>query len=163
MQKWINLTRLSHDLLVRPIAGHHLALPSGHTPGRDSKAGLKEMEYNMAEKNWEKKQPAKNFEKGDFWIFFFLCTVLQYIQHCFIRFPWVGECWDRTQDCCDFGTDSQTVYTKEARSHPQLGYISFTLDYISSTFGQISSILGYIFSYQLLLFCGGIRIKSPNL
>jgi hypothetical protein len=43
--------RQSPDLLVRPIAGHHLALPSGHTPGRDSKAGLyKKMEYKMTEK-----------------------------------------------------------------------------------------------------------------
>jgi hypothetical protein len=26
-----------------------------------------------------------------------------------LRFHCVGECWDRTQDCCDFGIDSQTL------------------------------------------------------
>jgi hypothetical protein len=26
-----------------------------------------------------------------------------------LRFHWVGGCWDRTQGCCDFGGDSQTL------------------------------------------------------
>jgi hypothetical protein len=40
---------------------------------------------------------------GDFWSFF-----MYFIQHCFMGRPsdsTVSEdaCWDRTQDCCDFG------------------------------------------------------------
>ncbi len=48
-------------------------------------------------------ETARGKNRGIFWIFFF--------QHCFICRPSVSEdagieprtCWDRTQDCCDFG------------------------------------------------------------
>ncbi len=37
------------------------------------------------------------------------------IQHCFIwrpsDFTVSDGCWNRTQDCCDFGIDSQTLKT----------------------------------------------------
>ncbi len=28
-----------------------------------------------------------------------------------LRFHWVGGCWDRAQDCCNFGIDSQTIWS----------------------------------------------------
>jgi hypothetical protein len=40
--------------------------------------------------------------KEDFIIFIYLPPV---------RFLCVEGCWDRTQDCCGFGIDSQTLYT----------------------------------------------------
>ncbi len=39
-----------------------------------------------------------------------------HIQHCFLpplRFHCVRGCWDRTKDCCDFGTGSQTLWPLE--------------------------------------------------
>ena len=44
----------------------------------------------------------------------FIYIFIYVIQHCFIclpplRFYCVGGCWDRTQDCCDFGIDSQML------------------------------------------------------
>jgi hypothetical protein len=52
----------------------------------------------------------RNIKGGIFW--FFLLMYL--IQHCFICRPsdsTVSEdaCMDRAQDCCDFGSDSQTL------------------------------------------------------
>jgi hypothetical protein len=35
-----------------------------------------------------------------------------------LRFHCVRGCWDRTQDCCDSGIDSQT--NSSARSHPHI-------------------------------------------
>ncbi len=35
-----------------------------------------------------------------------------------LRFHGVGECWDRTQDSCDFGIDCQTGSSHSATSHP---------------------------------------------
>jgi hypothetical protein len=43
--------------------------------------------------------------RGIFWIFFMcvpvLYSTLLYLPS--VRFHCVGGCWDRTQDCCDFG------------------------------------------------------------
>jgi hypothetical protein len=46
-----------------------------------------------------------------FWIFFFLIYVRYSKLHHLpsLRFRCVRGCWDRTQDCCDFGIDSQTL------------------------------------------------------
>jgi hypothetical protein len=48
-----------------------------------------------------------SFLKGDFLVFFLyvLYSTLLHLPpiHC------LGGCWDRTQDCCDFGIDSQTL------------------------------------------------------
>jgi hypothetical protein len=41
--------------------------------------------------------------------FFFLCTLSTLLHLPPLRFHCVGGCWDRTQDCCDFGIDSQTL------------------------------------------------------
>jgi hypothetical protein len=42
-----------------------------------------------------------------------LFLFMNVIQHCFICRPAdstvSGGCWDRTQGCCDFGTESQTL------------------------------------------------------
>ncbi len=35
-----------------------------------------------------------------------------------LRFHCVGGCWNQTQDCCDFGIDSQKLYNLSDRSHP---------------------------------------------
>ena len=35
-----------------------------------------------------------------------------------LRF-WFWKCWNRTQDCCDFGTGSQTPPNQSTRSHQQ--------------------------------------------
>jgi hypothetical protein len=54
----------------------------------------------------------KKFVKsGNFFRFFLIFMYV--IQHCLLhlpplRFHCVGGCWDRTQDCCNFGIDSQT-------------------------------------------------------
>jgi hypothetical protein len=48
------------------------------------------------------------FLKGDFFDFFFEFT-LSLLHLSPLRFHCVGGCWDRHQDCCDFGIDSQTV------------------------------------------------------
>jgi hypothetical protein len=44
-----------------------------------------------------------------FWFFSFNLhySTLVYLPP--LRFHRVGECWDRIQDCCDFGIDSQTL------------------------------------------------------
>jgi hypothetical protein len=48
-----------------------------------------------------------------------LCSTLFHLPS--LRFHCAGECWDRTQDCCDFGTHS-----------------SQTLGQISSTQGTVN-------------------------
>jgi hypothetical protein len=46
--------------------------------------------------------------RGIFWIFFYvLYSTLLHLPP--LRFRCVGGCWDRTQDCCDFGIGSQTL------------------------------------------------------
>jgi hypothetical protein len=44
--------------------------------------------------------------KGGFFFYVLYSTVL-HLPH--LRFPSVRGCWDRTQYCCDFGNDSQTL------------------------------------------------------
>ncbi len=39
-----------------------------------------------------------------------LCTIFKTAHLPPLRFHCVGGCWDRTQDCCDFGIGSQTLY-----------------------------------------------------
>ncbi len=43
----------------------------------------------------------------DFIIFYVLYSTLLHLPP--LRFHGVGRCWDRTQDCCDFGIGSQTL------------------------------------------------------
>jgi hypothetical protein len=43
------------------------------------------------------------FNRGDFFIFFIFCTLSTLLHLPPLRFRWVGGCWDRTQDCCDYG------------------------------------------------------------
>jgi hypothetical protein len=51
---------------------------------------------------------AGNNLTGGFLIFFYvLYSTLLHLPP--LRFYCVGECWDRTQDCCDFGIGSQTL------------------------------------------------------
>ncbi len=82
---------------------------------------------------------------GDFLIFFVLYSTLLNLPP--LRFCCVGGCWDRTQECCDFGIGSQTLYHSETSStlgqiSSTFGQISFTLGQISFTLGQISSTFG---------------------
>jgi hypothetical protein len=49
-------------------------------------------------------------KKGGFFIiliFIYVFPTLLYVPP--LRFYCVGGCWDRTQDCCDFGIESQTL------------------------------------------------------
>ncbi len=69
--------------------------------------------------------------KGRFFGFLFLCMLLNSASSAAPQSPLsrrtLHEVEDRTQDYCDFGIASQTFYlTSSARSHPPLGYISFT-------------------------------------
>jgi hypothetical protein len=50
------------------------------------------------------------FLRGIFWIFFFLCMIF-IIASCLPprRFYFVGGCWDRTKDSCDYGIGCQTL------------------------------------------------------
>ncbi len=53
----------------------------------------------------------------DFFFFIRYSTLLHLPP---LRFHCVGGCWDRTQDCCNFGIDSQTLCSNHsARSHVQ--------------------------------------------
>ncbi len=57
-----------------------------------------------------------------FWFFFFFNVLYLTLLHLPpLRFHFVGECLDRTQDCCDFGIGSQHW----ARSHPLFEKIYF--------------------------------------
>ena len=66
------------------------------------------------------------FLRGIFLDFFIFMYV---IQHSFICRPFrvhcVGGCWDRTQDCCDFGIDRYKRYNHSARSPPHFFHIHF--------------------------------------
>jgi hypothetical protein len=56
---------------------------------------------------WDLALVPEIYKQGDFLDFF----SMYFIEHCFICRPsdhCVGGCWDRTQDCCDFGIGSQT-------------------------------------------------------
>ncbi len=47
--------------------------------------------------------------KGElFWIFSFYALYSTLLHLPPLRFLCIGGCWGRTQDCCDFGIDSQT-------------------------------------------------------
>ena len=46
------------------------------------------------------------FFQADFWIFFLYVLYSTLLHLPPLRFHCVGECWDRTQDCCDFGMGS---------------------------------------------------------
>ncbi len=54
-----------------------------------------------------------HFEKSQkfsgFWIFLFYVRYTTLLHLPPLRFYCVGGCWDGTQDCCDFGIDSQTL------------------------------------------------------
>jgi hypothetical protein len=66
--------------------------------------------------------------KGDF----FLDLVVLYSTMLYLpplRFHCVGGCWDRSQNCCDFGTRCQALLP--------LGYISFTFNTALSAAPQI--------------------------
>ncbi len=58
-------------------------------------------------------------DNRNFFNFFFL----QYVRYSTLRhlpllkFHCVGGCWDQTQDCCDFGIDSE-ISNHLAKSHP---------------------------------------------
>ncbi len=41
------------------------------------------------------------------WIFYFYVRSSTLLHLLPLRFHCVGGCWDRTQDCCDFGIDSR--------------------------------------------------------
>jgi hypothetical protein len=57
-------------------------------------------------------------EQGNFLKFFMvLYSTLLHLPP--LRFQCVGECWDRTQDSCDFGIDCQMLYSHPAKSHPK--------------------------------------------
>jgi hypothetical protein len=56
--------------------------------------------------------------KGNFFGFSFNVHYSTLLHLPLLRFHFVGGCWDRTQDCCDFGIESQTLQP--------LGYVSST-------------------------------------
>ncbi len=66
---------------------------------------------------------SKSFFPGGFFSFFFLVlfysTLLQGPSQ---RFYCVGECWDRTWNCCDFSIGSQTLGNHLARSSEAIQY-----------------------------------------
>ncbi len=67
----------------------------------------------------------KYVHKGIFWVcFMYVISTLLHLRP--LRFHCVGGCWDRSQDCCYFGIDSQTLYYHSARSHPQWVYVHTT-------------------------------------
>jgi hypothetical protein len=47
-------------------------------------------------------------KKGDFLDFSFYVLYTTLLHLASLKFHGVGECWDRSQNCCDFGIDSQT-------------------------------------------------------
>ncbi len=51
----------------------------------------------------------QNFQQWDFFSFFFYVRYSTLLHLPPLRFHCVGGCWDRTQDCCDFGIGSQTL------------------------------------------------------
>ncbi len=48
---------------------------------------------------------------GFFWIFFSPCTVFNMVSSATLRLHCVGGCWDRAQDCCDFGIGQSDALT----------------------------------------------------
>ncbi len=86
----------------------HLPLHILYIPLRWEKPGLKPELLN----------------RGIFWIFSLYLTLLHLPP---VRFHCVGGCWDRTQDCCDFGIGRPTplitrldIICHSAGSHPEL-------------------------------------------
>jgi hypothetical protein len=52
----------------------------------------------------------RKVNRGIFLVFFFFYVLYSTLLHLPpLRFHCVGGCWDRTQDCCDFGIGSQTL------------------------------------------------------
>jgi hypothetical protein len=57
---------------------------------------------------------SQHFNRGFFGFFYVLYSTLLHLPP--LRFHCVRRCWDRTQDCCDFGIDSR-ISSHSARSH----------------------------------------------
>jgi hypothetical protein len=49
------------------------------------------------------------FKQGDFFNFFFYVLYSTLLHLPRLRFYYIGGCWDRTQDCCDFSIGSQSL------------------------------------------------------
>ncbi len=49
------------------------------------------------------------FIKGDFFIFYFHVRYSTLLHLLPLKFHCVGECWDWSQDCCDYGIGCQTL------------------------------------------------------
>ncbi len=72
--------------------------------------------------SWMGKKKNLNWIRGGGGLdFSVLCSILLHLPP--LRFLCVGECWDRTQDSCDFRRSNQSArsHPHSARSHP-IGY-----------------------------------------
>jgi hypothetical protein len=60
---------------------------------------------------WKSKRNEKEtiFLKGEFFGFYCKVRYSTLLHLPPLRFHCVGGCWDRTEDSCDFGIDSQTL------------------------------------------------------
>jgi hypothetical protein len=56
--------------------------------------------------------------RRDFHFYFFRLLYSTLLHLPPLKFHCFGRCWDRTQDCCDFGIGNRTL-NYWARSHPR--------------------------------------------
>ncbi len=82
----------------------HLAIPNSRYMHTVTKHSWDSQTYHVFRNRQGKKIPSQ----GDFLDFLIvLYSTLLHLPP--LRFHCVGECWDRTQDCCDFGIGIQTL------------------------------------------------------
>jgi hypothetical protein len=103
----------SPDLVVLPnllgrqrvAGGCHGGLPEGNEHPDQDGEGEEEGAALYLHKYWLIKKTIR----GDFFGFFLFMSLFNTASSAAPRFHCVGGCWDRTQDCYDFGMNSQTI------------------------------------------------------
>ncbi len=99
-----------------------------------------------------------------------------------LRFHFVGGCWDRSKDSCDYGIGCQINHSARshplsARSHPRIvGHFTLGLDRFSKKLNETNmntkhglqdpgihwTVFLYMASTELLFWCAEPRVPSPG-